>query len=573
MIPDSSRCLDRKESIEHAIACDNSPIDPEDDDANADLDMTALSLPESFDDTFCLDLYKDFAHESRRNSQKPIAKEKQLQSIVTSKTSPRSTVANNTQYEEMEMKIRELLETNLELKEKGRQYNNLASKYSQLQSEKDLMSKQLQEQSALYKSSNAREKELQHEVCELKRKNQLAEIDLDHAEKEIDLLTSRAEKSEVECKSNATSLKSLQSEHDELISRHATEQEELKKRTSSEIERMRRETSQEIALTRNHQQEAFAREAKLLSDAKDYAFEQVKSLQKELHNLRSDAEHKSVETVELITELERQLADVRSDLKVKKCELNTLQASYDRVTAEARDSEDKYKRSKQNLNELQEKFSSLERESLIERNQLKENLRQKEDALELYQHDDILSQDTDCQNNDPNVGFMIDKRKSLIKNSITLAKKCRELQSLVQKLTRELSIEKEKTGALTRQAEQDRRMHQELCNKSTRKSSEYITSVLNERETEISSLNRKVHTLQTELEKMRQERDHVASKLHETLGRRKHLENMKTFIDEGMKKMNISTHSGCNDGCKLKEDNEDHDDLLEHTVYHNKMTA
>ena len=565
-----SRCPDRNEPLEHTIACDDSPIDREE-DVTTELDVTTLSLPESFDDTFCLDLYKEFEPESNHKTHEPVIKGKQSQSFIATKTSPRRTT--NTQYEEMETKIRTLLEANLELKEEARQYNNLASKYSHLQAQNDELSKQLHAQSASCQSSDTREKELQHQVLELRRKCQLAEIDLDHSKKEIELLTSRSEKYEVKCQSNETSLKSLQSEHDKLISRHAKELDELKTKTASEIDRARRETSEEIILSRNHQKETFAREMKLLSDAKDYAFEQVKSLQKELHNLRSDTERKGLETADLINELERQLADSRSDLKVKTCELNTLQASYDRVTEEARDLDDKYKKSEQKLNEMQIKFLRLDKESLIERSRLEENLRQKEDALELYQHDDLLIEDADCQNNDPNARSMIDKRKSLIKNSIALAKKCRELQTQVQKSTGELSIEKEKTDALTRRIEQDRRMYQELCSKGSRKSSEYITSAINEREAKISSLNVKVHNLQAELEKMRQERDHVANTLHETLERRKHIDSMKVFIDEGTKKMNISTRIDCNDGCKLNEDSDDQDDLLEHIIYHNKMAT
>jgi chromosome segregation ATPase len=535
--------------------CNNSPVHQADDRSESELNVTALSLPESFDDTFCLDLYKDLISEAQPNENRwTTAKDSQA---ITANTPPH----NDTHNEEMESKIRQLLTVNLELKEKGRLYDNLAARYSKREDEVEQLSSKLCEQIKLCESSNSREKELQQHILELKRKKQLNEIDLEHAQKEIVLLTQRAEKSEKEYESSAALLKVIQAKHDNLISQYTAERDELKKRTEAEIARVRSETSQEIILSRNCQKEAFEREIKLLSDAKDYAIEQAKSIQQELNHLRSDRQSKDADTSDIINELERQLADTRGDLKVKTCELNTLQASHEKVTEEIKLVKSEYEKNTQDLCHMQMKQAKLE-----------QILRHKEDELEIYKHQDLLICSTkDRLKKDSNAASMIAKQKSLIKNSVLLTKECRELQS-------QLSSEKEKNEKLARQAEYENRLYHELSTKTNKNASEYIVAAVNEREKEISRLNTKIQAIQTELDETRLERNDLALKLSEMLERRKNLENMKVMVDKGIKQMRqVPKTEGPRavsfNGRSLGDVNVDKEDVLEHIVYHNKAIS
>lgn len=270
--------------------------------------------------------------------------------------------------------------------------------------------------------------------------------------------------------------------------------------------------------------------------------------------------------------MERQLADVRSDLKVKACELSTLQASHQRLSEEAYQYKRESEQNKQALSQLQLEFTKLDRESIVERSKFEEMIRQKEDALDLYQHDDLLIDD-EGRSNDPNTVSMLAKRKSLIKNSVVLAKRCREYQALLHTLNNELAAEREQNKTIAKKAEHDKQMYQELTTQSNKNASAYIISAVNERDKEISCLNIKVHAMQNELNATRQERDGLASKLAEILERRGKLEDMKVLVEEGMKQ--IKNQSSAKDQATTErscdgQDSDESEDMLEHLIYHKK---
>lgn len=245
---------------------DSSPVDHADDGSASELNITELSLPESFDDTFCLDLYKDFEAEATNKNNATRSKEQSKKTSSKSRLPEEHTPYN----EEMELKVRKLLAVNLELKEKGRLYDSLKTRLSEHEAEVECLTSKLREQATLYESCSTREQVLKDEILEFKRKIHLSKIDLEHAQKETELLLDRAERAEKANDSNVSALKALQHKHESLIAQHASERDELKARTESEISRIRQESSQEIVSSRNHQKESFDRESKLLCDARDY---------------------------------------------------------------------------------------------------------------------------------------------------------------------------------------------------------------------------------------------------------------------------------------------------------------
>jgi hypothetical protein len=559
------------------FACDSSTVDQNDDVSTSELNITELSLPESFDDTLFLDLYKDLAYEGQAKNN-CTSSSTQNRQCTTTKALSLSSKKDDAHHEETEMKLRQLLATNLVLKEKARLYDSLKKLYSKRESEIESMSTKLREQASLSESYDLREKKLQRQILELKKKSNLAEIDLDHAQEEIELLVNRSEKAEKESEDAMTALKELQQKHDSLISCHASEQEKLITRNASEIARIRQDTNQEIVSSRSHLKESYSREAKLLCDARDYAMEQVKLLQKELSEARRDRQSKDVETCEITNELERQLADVRSDLKVKSCELNTMQACHDRLAQEVKHYMKETEKNKQELSNIQKDYFKLEKQSAIERSKLEEIIRQKDEALKVYEHDDLLIRDHHDRPHETDSNI-ISERKSLIKNSVALAKKCRELQSLLQKSNDELYEEKVKNGSLVKQAaENNKRLYHELTSQSNKNAAIYILSAVTERDKEISRLNIKIHALHNELNALRKERDDLASKLAEVLERRDRLDDMKTLVVTGMKQMkmmpavtNTTAAFECYNGPKV-ENIEESEDLLDHIVYHKKST-
>jgi chromosome segregation ATPase len=532
----------------------------------SELDTLHLSLPDSFDESLCLDLYKDFRCQSRHEPKKEDG----------------SRAARNVEKQEctpyrndLEQKVQELLLINFELNEKSRRYDSLEKRSKENEAEIESLRSQLQQQLSLYDSSTVREKELDHQIVEYGRKIHLIGIDLEHARKESEVFLTRAEKAEKDREASDSTLKRSQQTYEKELLRIKAEREETKSRCEQEMSRLREGFNHEIASSRGHQNEAFTRESKLLCDARHQAIEQTKLLQHELSELRSDREKKEAENLDIIIELERQLADVRSDLKVKSCELNTLQACHDRTIAEATKSKDESIKCKEALALLQQECSRLERRA----DRSEEAIRLKDEELEVYRHDDLL---VDCGFEDgaSNGEDYFSGRRSLIKNSVALARKCRELQLTLKKLSGELGIEREKNEALSMREEANQQLFQELSVQSNKKASAYIISTVKARDTEILRLNSNITWLQMSLNKTTQERDDLSFKLATVLQRRDQLDEMKALV-ESMRNATMNSVSpresdqraaAGRSGADDDPENCEEDDLFEHMIHRSYMT-
>ena len=200
---------------------------------------------------------------------------------------------------------------------------------------------------------------------------------------------------------------------------------------------------------------------------------------------------------------------------------------------------------------------------------MEEANRQKDDALEVYHHEDLL---VDCGNTTdiPSNEFVCERR-SLVKNSAALARKCRELQALMDRQSKELSVESEKNEALSRKLESSQQLFKELSAQSNKNASAYIISTVQARDREILKLNSKISALEGNLKTAAQDRDDLSSKLSKVLERRDQLDEMKALV--------TTMRSGSMASMRLKHapdktesydalDDEDEDDLLEHTVHH-----
>ena len=523
-----------------------SPIVGHEDDGSPT--SSHLSLPESFDDSLCLDLYHQVKTKTYNNQEEPIES-----------TSINPSTINN----DLELKVRQLFSENLELKEKARLYDALKKRSSQSDAEVEELRSQLQHQISLNDSSTMREDHLQRQILEFKRKVHLVGIDLEHSRKESEVFLSRAEKAEKDYEDSASALKKAQQHYEKELTRLVTEREEMKSSCEKEIQRLRESSNHEINSSRSHLNDAFARESKLLIDARDQAIEQTKLLREEISELRADRETKAEENADYTKELTRQLADARSELKVKCCELNTLQAIQNRTVVEANASKEEIGSIKEHLSLLQQDYAKLE----SERSRLEEINRQKDEALQIYHHDDLLV-DCDSENIDPNCqNTSFSGRKSLVKNQVALARKCRDLQSLLKRQSVELSIEKEKLDIMTKKEESNRRLFQDLTAQSNKNASTYIVSAVNARDDKILKLSKKINSLQIDLSKVNHERDELSSQLAQVLERRDQLDEMKGLVASLRRAMEASSQTRSAEGIDDLGIEEEDTDLFEHMVH------
>ena len=533
-----------------------------------------LSLPDSFDESLCLDLYKDFLGQSRHEppQKEAVPKTGHVHSSHAACNVDKQELAPH--RNDLERKVQELLLINVDLKEKGRRYDSLKKRSTENEAEIESVRSQLQQQKSWYASSTVREKELDNQILEYKRKVHLLGIDLEQARKESEVFVTRAEKAEKDCEASDAALKRSQQTYEKELSRVIAEREETKSRCERETSRLREGCNHEIASSRGHQNEAFTRESKLLCDARDQAIERTKLLQHELSVLRSDREKKDAENLDIIIELERQLADVRSDLKVKSCELNTLQACQDRTIAIATKSKEECIKYKEALALLQQECSKLERRA----DRSDEAIRLKDEELEVYRHNDLL---VECGFEDaaPN-SEDYSSRRSLVKNSVALARKCRELQSTLKRLKEELCIEREKNEASSRKEEANQRLFHELSAQSNKSASAYIISTVKARDAEILRLSSNISSLQMSLNKTAQERDELSSKLTKVLERRDQLDEMKALV-ESMRNSGLNStlprdgdHHAAAEQSGMDEDpeNGEEEDLFEHMIHRSYLT-
>ena len=165
----------RDEDVDNATTATTSPIEQPADDISAfELSITQLSLPDSFDQSLCLDLLVPC---STRSSRSP--DECTVERV-------HSAVANND-----------------------------ADAIESLKS-------QLSHQSSLYDAVSNREKELQHQILQYKRTILSSQRDLNHAKNEAAASLQRAIKAEKECEANASSLRSVRQQYEVAIHSEAT---------------------------------------------------------------------------------------------------------------------------------------------------------------------------------------------------------------------------------------------------------------------------------------------------------------------------------------------------------------
>ena len=532
-----------------------SPIERPDDASNFELNVTQLSLPDSFDESLCLDLYNDLKAKSHPPSP----------SGCRSYT-PGGDHIDAADYlpdDNLEVKVRQLMAANLALKERCCRYDQAQRSSTNYETTIDDLRIQLAQQSALHDIISRREKDLQHQLLEYKRKVQVLNLDLDHARNEANAFLQRAEKAEHDSETNASSLRSIQHKYEVAISRHASDQEDVKR----EISRIREECKKEIVTSRTHQNEAFARESMLLRDARDHAVEEAKKLQQDLSYLRYERESKEAEYLDINKELERQLSDVRSELKVKVYEFNTLRACQDRAVAESNRLKKESKETKAAFTQLQNEYANLDRKTAIEKSKSEEIIRQKCELLDIYQHEDLLVEDDDECGDASDAGHTLTGRKSLLKNSIALASKCRKLQSALKQTGDELAIEQENNQLLTKQKQSNQRLFNELAAQTKKTTSSCMVSAIKTKDKEIFEMSSKMNMLQLELSKTRLERDDCSSKLTEIVGRRNQAKEMKALVES--MRSSIVAPVDC-PHCKTRQEpvDVDEEDMLEDHVVH-----
>ncbi|KAL7468535.1 hypothetical protein ACHAXS_008772 [Conticribra weissflogii] len=547
----------------------SSPIEQDDCSAH-ELNVTSLSLPESFDDV-CADLYKLESTKSpshRKNTTELNALK--INHPIISK--PKGEIISTN--DELETRIRELYAENLELKEKGRMYDAIKKRSLQSEAVIESLQRQLEEKESIHDASLLRENEYKHQTLELNKKVQFLVMDLDHAKKDAELLLKRAEKIEKEHEVTLSELQLTKKQSEDAIVRLTKECEDIKSSSENDIARMREEFKQEIATSKSTQQESFSRESKLLQEARDNAIEQSKKLQQELLHFIAEKEAKDSGNAEVIKELERQLSDARSALKVKSCEFNSVLTSKEKISTEATFYRKEIDRVKDDLVQSQKSFNELERKLTNDILKLEDTIRQKNEALEIYNHDDSLFFffSNDQKGTDS-------RRKSLLKNAVSLAKKCRELQLTITKLHGDLAAEKERNDRLSKKDECNQRLLQQLRSKN--RSSAYIISTMNESDREIQEFHSQVQTLRIQLAETQHDRDQISSDLSRVLERREHLKEIKELI-ESIKYSTSVTRSGVNvqsgfsgqtqldEGKHTNDDNDDDDEINDHLVHRGK---
>ncbi len=531
-----------------------SPIERADDASTFELNVTQLSLPDSFDESLCLDLYNDI----RVKSQTPSPSGRQSNTTGGDNDDANASFADHN----LEVKVRQLMAANLELKEKCCRYDQAQRPSTNYESTIDGLRSQLTQQTVLHDIISKREKELQHQILDQKRKIQVLNLDLESARNETVAFSQRAEKAEHDSETNVSSLRSLQHKYDVAISRHATEHEDIKQ----EISRIREECKKEIEASRTHQNEAFTRESMLLRDARDHAIDQAKTLQQDLSDLRHERESKEAEYLDINKELERQLSDARSELKVKVYEFNTLRACQDRAVAESNRIKKENKETKTALAQLRNEYANLQRRTDIERTKSEEIIRQKCELLDIYQHEDLLIEDGDECGETSDAGHTLTGRKSLLKNSIALASKCRKLQSALKQSGDALAIEQEKNQHLTKKNQSNQRLFNELAAQTKKTTSSCMVSAIKTKDKEIFELSSKMNMLQLELSKTKQERDDCTSRLTELVRRRNQAKEMKALVES--MRSTIVAPVNC-PHCKTKQEpmDDDEEDMLDHVVH------
>ena len=333
-----------------------------------------------------------------------------------------------------------LLQSNIiDLKEKGRMFDDTAEKNRRLSDEVNRLRVAMEQTLVETESFATRDSEAQATIKDLQRTTQSFGMEKTFLEKEKCMLVERAERSEDAAKILETSLQDTVSKADNLTVKLS--ESNLKANTShasnvtKQVKQARSDCEKEFSAYRTQMEGAFERECRMLREAKDEVVAQYERASSEIICLRECTTQKDAR----IVELECTLCDVRSDLKVKCIEASRFHLTNEKMEKDLVEYRSQLEMMGDELQAHKLAFKHLEKDSTFERQRLHDEIKRKEDQLELY----YQSQVRDLKDTRPSAIPI--NHLHLLEKSSSLQNKCQGLEDQVKHLRQKLKRQIEKS--------------------------------------------------------------------------------------------------------------------------------
>ena len=437
--------------------------------------------------------------------------------------------ATRRRYGEVREQITVLQSTMVDLQEKGRTYDVLQEKNQSLQLEIGQCQNSLSQKEEALLQYKENDLKLQATIKDLERNVHSLELQQSLVDKEKSVLRDRAERAEARVEDLEAKLKELGTKSDRLSSEIADIKLNSKVcydlELSKNVKELKEKHERDLQTFRSQSDQSFARESKILVEAKEQALAQLQSATKEISDLKKEFDTSITDRDRSHLQMEKSLHSIDSDLKIKSVECTRLQISNEQMEKELFDLRDSMKHLSEELEAHKTMFRTLEKESKFERQRLLEDIQRKDEQLEVYFQAQRKEMSTLSSTTTVPINHL-----HLLDKSSSLSKKCKGLEKEVSHLRHRLK----------RQAQKSSKCEAELVTTSSEMKKLKEASIRYE---DASSVIEKLRKNEVSL---KNERDQLSRDFYCLLGQYREL---ATSVEEG--KIRSTSHSESKDDSKV----------------------
>lgn len=333
-----------------------------------------------------------------------------------------------------------LLQMNiLELKEKGRMFDDTLQKNKSLRDEVNRMRGAMEHKEAELGFFTNRDSDAQATIKNLERKTQSLDMEKSFMEKEKCILLERTERVEEATKGLERLLQNAVAKADNLTVRLSETNLKAKaihdSKVVEQVKQTRSECEKEFSSYRSQVEGAFERECKMLKEAKTEVVAHYEVASAEILRLNKLMAHRDASFVTV----ERTLCDVGGDLKIKCIEASRLHVTNENMEKSLIEYRSQQQMMSDELQAHKLAFKNLEKESMFERQRLHDEIKRKDDQLEMY-HQSHTEDFKNISSPSPPVNYL-----HLLDKSSSLTNKCHGLETQIQNLRQKLKRQIEKS--------------------------------------------------------------------------------------------------------------------------------
>ncbi|GMH77441.1 hypothetical protein TrST_g9199 [Triparma strigata] len=405
---------------------------------------------------------------------------------------------------ELEGKVHEFQRTVVDLREKGRKYDETLTRAKTAEKKYDDLRKLAEDQASALNNAADNEKKVVQKSLDADHQLQLLQMDKSFLQKELELTAQRAERSEKDNLRNEDLLREAMVKRDELLMQLSEERHEGKslyeQKLEKEINKLREDSAREMSEIRDSNNAVWERENKMLKDNKLDADKQCERAHSDLIELRNAHEALILRHAKINSEQDKEVAEVRNELKMKDFEVAKLSASYEEIKRINTESNLQIDLLRKQLVVHQTEFASLRQEAKSDKEVMLEKLEVKDEQLEVYLQAEIQFEAQIDEGTNPGEIAALSAPKKRVEHAVQLARRVIEVEKARVALFEENERLKGEIDDLRAELETSKKQVEQV-----HQPTKYVLDGYAEKEAELRELKASNVSLLKELEDLKEE--------------------------------------------------------------------